>query len=145
VVSPADSSYALLVVHWLQDRFNLDLSLVSRLGGHSQPRTHRGKERFPGMTITYALMEKLEDICKKEPQRAKIITKARVFKLLTEPTGAVNGVVYEKDGQSITEYGPVIIATGGYGADYSETSLLKKYRPDILHLPTTNGTLPLSL
>merc|ERR1719510_1975771 len=34
-------------VEWLMDAFNLDLSLVARLGGHSQPRTHRGKERFP--------------------------------------------------------------------------------------------------
>ena len=38
---------------WNSARFDLDLSLVARLGGHSQPRTHRGKERFPGMTITY--------------------------------------------------------------------------------------------
>ncbi len=28
-------------VHWLQDSFALDLSLVSRLGGHSNERTHR--------------------------------------------------------------------------------------------------------
>jgi hypothetical protein len=42
-------------VEWLQDKFQLDLTLVSRLGGHSQPRTHRGKERFPGMTITYGM------------------------------------------------------------------------------------------
>ena len=39
-------------VEWLMDKFGLDLSLVARLGGHSQPRTHRGAERFPGMTIT---------------------------------------------------------------------------------------------
>mmetsp|Transcript_76492 Transcript_76492/g.145561 ORF Transcript_76492/g.145561 Transcript_76492/m.145561 type:complete len:149 (+) Transcript_76492:73-519(+) len=39
-------------VEWLMNAFDLDLSLVARLGGHSQPRTHRGKERFPGMTIT---------------------------------------------------------------------------------------------
>lgn len=45
---------------WLVEKFNLDLSLVARLGGHSQPRTHRGKERFPGMTITYALIQMLE-------------------------------------------------------------------------------------
>ena len=38
-------------VEWLMDKFNLDLSLVARLGGHSAPRTHRGKERFPGMMI----------------------------------------------------------------------------------------------
>jgi succinate dehydrogenase/fumarate reductase flavoprotein subunit len=30
-------------VEWLINNFGLDLSLVSRLGGHSQPRTHRGK------------------------------------------------------------------------------------------------------
>ena len=29
-------------VEWIQDKFGVDLSLVSRLGGHSQPRTHRG-------------------------------------------------------------------------------------------------------
>jgi succinate dehydrogenase/fumarate reductase flavoprotein subunit len=39
-------------VDWLVDRFGLDLSLVSRLGGHSQPRTHRGSAKFPGFTIT---------------------------------------------------------------------------------------------
>ncbi|RIB26862.1 succinate dehydrogenase/fumarate reductase flavo protein [Gigaspora rosea] len=44
------------------EKFKLDLSLVSRLGGHSQPRTHRGEEMFPGMTITYALMESIEEI-----------------------------------------------------------------------------------
>merc|ERR1719164_9845 len=49
-------------VDWCQDKFGVDLSLVSRLGGHSMPRTHRGKERFPGMTITYGLMERLEEI-----------------------------------------------------------------------------------
>merc|ERR1719487_2744007 len=52
-------------VEWLMDIFNLDLSLVARLGGHSQPRTHRGKERFPGMTITYALIQMLEKVAEK--------------------------------------------------------------------------------
>lgn len=46
-------------VNWLIERFNLDLSKVSRLGGHSEKRTHRGTQQFPGMTITYALMEKV--------------------------------------------------------------------------------------
>jgi hypothetical protein len=36
-------------VNWLQDKFALDLSKVARLGGHSQPRTHRGGAQFPGM------------------------------------------------------------------------------------------------
>ena len=46
-------------VDWLTGSFGLDLSLVSRLGGHSQPRTHRGNAKFPGFTITYALLERL--------------------------------------------------------------------------------------
>merc|ERR1719207_245112 len=50
---------------WLMDVFNLDLSLLARLGGHSMPRTHRGKERFPGMTITYALIQMVEKIAEK--------------------------------------------------------------------------------
>jgi flavocytochrome c len=128
-------------VEWLIDSFGLDLSLVSRLGGHSEPRTHRGKERFPGMTITYALMEKLEEIAEKDPKRARVIVNARVTKLITDSNGAITGVEYtnQKDGKVHREEGVVIIATGGYAADYSETSILKKVRPELLKFPTTNG------
>jgi len=126
-------------VEWLQDRFGLDLSLVSQLGGHSFPRTHRGKERFPGMTITYALMEKLEDISRADPKRAKVLVKANVKKLVRNNNGEVVGVEFEKDGKTHTEYGPVVLSTGGYAADFGEGSLLKKHRPDIYDLPTTNG------
>jgi len=126
-------------VEWLINAFGLDLSLVSRLGGHSFPRTHRGKERFPGMTITYALMEKMDDIAKAQPQHAQVLTLARATKLTTNSQGEVVGVVFEKNGQTYEESGPVIIATGGFGADFSSDSLLAKNRPDLMHLPTTNG------
>jgi len=33
----------------------------------------------------------------------------------------------------------VILCSGGFGADFGADSLLGKYRPDLLHLPTTNG------
>ncbi|BFZ63615.1 Osmotic growth protein [Saitoella coloradoensis] len=125
-------------VEWLQDSFGLDLSLVARLGGHSQPRTHRGKEMFPGMTITYALMEKLEEIAENEPTRARILKKAKVYKLIKEDDKVV-GVKYEHEGKQLEERGPVVLATGGYAADFGEDSLLKKFRPDIIDLSTTNG------
>merc|ERR1711953_327125 len=124
-------------VDWLIDKFDLDLSLVARLGGHSQPRTHRGEERFPGMTITYALIQMLEKIAEKT-DRARIITKAEVFKLIMNEN-AVVGLVYEKGGKDEKEFGPVVFASGGFGADFGSDSLLAKYRPDLLHLPTTNG------
>jgi len=36
--------------------------------------------------------------------------------------------------------GVVILATGGYAADFTDDSLLKKHRPDTFDLSTTNGT-----
>jgi len=123
---------------WLMDVFNLDLSLVARLGGHSMPRTHRGKERFPGMTITYALIQMVEKVAEKT-DKARIITKAKATTLCQNKAGAVTGVVYEKGGATFQEHGPVIICTGGFGADFTSNSLLAKFRPDLMHLPTTNG------
>merc|ERR1719194_167006 len=125
-------------VEWLMDNFKLDLSLVSRMGGHSNPRTHRGKEKFPGMTITYGLMEKLEDIADEDEDKARILLKSTVKELIYKDSTVI-GVKYEKDGKMFEEYGPVIVSTGGFGADFGDDSLLKKYRPDLLHLPTTNG------
>merc|ERR1711933_381441 len=124
-------------VDWLVDKFELDLSLIARLGGHSMPRTHRGKERFPGMTITYALMQAFEKIAETS-EKARIINKATVTKLL-QANGGVVGCVWEKAGVETKEYGPVILCSGGFGADFGSDSLLAKYRPDLLHLPTTNG------
>ena len=126
-------------VNWLMEKFDLDLSLISRLGGHSMPRTHRGKERFPGMTITFALMQMAERVMEKDADRCRIINKAFASKLITDDEGRVIGVEYEKGGKTYKEFGPVILATGGFGADFTSNSLLAKYRPDLMHLPTTNG------
>ncbi|KAI9268326.1 FAD binding domain-containing protein [Phascolomyces articulosus] len=130
-------------VEWLQDKFELDLSLVSRLGGHSFPRTHRGKEQFPGMTITYALMEGLEELAEKQPERVKIVKRARVEELIKNGDEVV-GVKYvlvgkDADGKVHEAHGPTILATGGYAADFGPNSLLKKHRPELFDLSTTNG------
>merc|ERR1712172_250649 len=53
--------------------------------------------------------------------------------------GACVGIKYEKGGKDFVEDGPVIFASGGFGADFTQQSLLAKYRPDLMHLPTTNG------
>ncbi|KAI1349336.1 FAD binding domain-containing protein [Xylaria sp. FL0043] len=127
-------------VEWLQDVFNLDLTLVSRLGGHSQPRTHRGHDaKFPGMAITYALMQRLEELAETEPERVQIIKKARVTGLNKEGN-KITGVQYETNGETSSVDGPVVLATGGYAADFGDTSLLKKHRPDTFGLATTNGS-----
>lgn len=125
---------------WLTKVFKIDLSLVSRLGGHSAERTHRGKEKFPGMTITYGLLNALEKIEEESKGvKAKIICKANVTELITE-NGKVIGVKYVLDEKkTFEEYGVVVLATGGFAADFGEDSLLRKYRPDLLKFSTTNG------
>eukprot|EP00808_Paulinella_micropora_P017111 g56316.t1 len=130
-------------VEWLMGGpFNLPLDTVSRLGGHSRPRTHRSKSggKFPGMMITYKLMQEMEAMCVTNPERCRIITKAQVTKLLADNDGAVVGVEYKRDGKTYCEPGAVVVSTGGYGAGVLDTnSVLSKLRPDIMSLPTTNG------
>merc|ERR1719195_2006742 len=90
------------------------------------------------MTITYALIQMLEKVAERT-DRARIITKARAHTLLTNPDGACVGLTYEVRGKDKKEYGAVILASGGFGADFTQNSLLAQYRPDLMHLPTTNG------
>merc|ERR1711920_1029819 len=70
--------------------------------------------------------------------RARIITKAEVCELICNGPNVV-GCCYRKGGKVEKEFGPVVFASGGFGADFGPTSLLATYRPDLLHLPTTNG------
>ena len=77
--------------------------------------------------------------CAEKIDRARIINKTRAHKLLTNSSGAVTGLVYKRGGTEFTENGPVILCSGGFGADFTQNSLLAQYRPDLMHLPTTNG------
>ena len=114
--------------------------LMFALSGHAFPRTHRGHDaKFPGMAITYALMQRLEELVEQDPDRVQVIKKAKVVSLNKEGN-IVTGCTYEFGGESHSVDGAVILATGGYAADFSDTSLLKKHRPDTFDLATTNGT-----
>ena len=45
--------------------------------GSSSTHSHSGQERFPGMTISYALLQTIEKMSEK-PGKMRIITTARV-------------------------------------------------------------------
>merc|ERR550514_353148 len=64
---------------------------------------------------------------------------ARATRLLTNRNAVCVGVQYEFHGKLLQEHGPVILCSGGFGADFTSGGLLAKWRPDLLHLPTTNG------
>ena len=91
------------------------------------------------MAITYALMQRLEELVQSDPDRVQVIKKAKVTSLNKE-NNTITGCTYEFNGESHSIDGVVILATGGYAADFSETSLLKQWRPDTFHLSSTNGT-----
>ena len=73
------------------------------------------------MTITYALIQMVDKIA--EIDKAKIITKTRVNELIITD-GACTRCVFEKGDASFKEFGSVIFASGGFGADFTQNSLL---------------------
>ena len=91
------------------------------------------------MAITYALMQRLEELVETDPDRMQVIKKAKVTSVNKEGN-KISGVTYEFSGEKHSVDGVVVLATGGYAADFSETSLLKKHRPDTFDLASTNGT-----
>ena len=76
------------------DKLKLDLPLVARLGGLSAHITHTGKDSFPCMTVTYALIQMVEKITEKSDE-AKIIT-----------DGARTGCIHVKGSADFKESGP---------------------------------------
>lgn len=90
------------------------------------------------MAITYALMQRFEELADQEPERVSLIKKAKVSKI-NKDGNSVTGVTYSFNGEETVVNGPVVLATGGYAADFTEDSLLKKHRPDTFDLSTTNG------
>lgn len=91
------------------------------------------------MAITYALMQRLEELSEQEPDRVQIVKKARVTNVNKEGN-LITGVTYELNGESQVADGVVVLATGGYAADFGNKSLLQEHRPDTFGLSSTNGT-----
>lgn len=84
-------------------------------------------------------MQRLEELVESDPERIQIIKKARVTKINKEGN-KISGVTYEFGGEESSIDGVVVLATGGYAADFGDSSLLKKHRPDTFDLASTNGT-----
>ena len=77
------------------------------------------------MTITCALIQMVE---KAAGKTGKARIKARVTELIVSG-GACTGGIYEKGEATFKEFGHVIFASGGFGADFTNNSLLAQYRP----------------
>lgn len=124
-------------VHWLSDECGVDLSAVAQLGGHSFARTHRGKGSLPpGFAIVSALMKKIEGADNVD------VLKKTTFKGFRKHSDFTADGIEVEDGEKNRRTllaNNIILATGGYSADFTSSSLLRRYRPDLVHLPLTNG------
>ena len=130
-------------IEWLVDEKGVDLSLVAQLGGHSVPRTHRGKGKTPpGASIVLTLLKQL-----KENPDFHLETGCTVTRVLKE-RNVVQGVEYtstsqdgEGEGDNLKVLkGPVVFASGGFGGDAN--GMLARYRPDLAGFPSTNEPRP---
>merc|ERR1719502_902844 len=122
-------------IRWLQDEFDLALDVVSRMGGHSNQRTHRTKSggKFPGMEITSALMKKYELLADQDDGTCDLVINSSLKGLVQDAAGRVVGITYEDADGALQEMraDAVVLCTGGYGAGGSQPgSLLSKVRPD---------------
>jgi len=121
---------------WLKS-YGIKLPVLSQNGGHSAARTHRPTKGGAGSYITQSLHRKLKksDLC-------QIINQAEVVRILTDSSNRVTGVAYVKDGVEKEVHSlAVVLASGGFAgsvARQAEKSILAKYRPDLVDLPTSN-------
>ncbi|KAK9422264.1 putative Flavocytochrome c [Seiridium unicorne] len=122
-------------VQWLVDEFDIDLSVVAPLGGHSIARTHRGAKSTPGFAIVSAILKKLG-----ENEKFQLTNLAEVLSLTQDEDGSVKGLRYMSEGRTQDLDGAVVFAAGGFAGD--ATGLMAKYRPDLAGLPSTNDERP---
>lgn len=134
----------------------LDLSAVSRCGGHSHGRTHRcpaqnGRPIPVGWKLVDTLRKKLTSL-----SNVEIITNSRVLNLLTElgpnNQNKVVGVeILKKNTETEEETreninaAAVILTSGGFGGQTAKhlpdgkSSLLNEFAPQLIDTATTNG------
>ena len=120
------------------NNFDIDITLLGQLGGHSVARTHRPTDsRF---VIGFYLISK---ISKKilESSDIKIYYNSTVIKLLkNETNNKIYGLKYKKDNSEYTIYcKAIILSSGGYGHDFGGHGLLNEYVPQLMNFPSTNG------
>ncbi|KAK6465329.1 FAD binding domain-containing protein [Scheffersomyces coipomensis] len=124
--------------------YNIDLSKITQLGGHSYARTHRPASKLPpGFAIISNLKNQIES--EKYSNLIQIIKNAKFNKFITDNSKSeVKGIEYVQDDiahELLVDN--IVLATGGFSADFNEAnpkeSLINQFRPDLIKFPSTNG------
>lgn len=134
-------------IHWLIDDLGVPLTALSQLGGHARKRTHRVPPRDDGtpVPVGYTIMQHARAAANGMDGidvRTSCTVKAIVKETCADGKEEITGVEYvDKDGATQTlKCDAVVITTGGFGFDHTDGSYMQKYRPDLVGVPTTNGS-----
>jgi len=136
-------------VEWFA-QYDLILSAISQCGGHEIARTHRQQPRTDGKPspVGFNIISGLKKYILNElKDDVTVLLNTRVQKIIKNSEGKVVGVQYETTDLETKETktdvlaaGAVILASGGYAHDWTETSLLRRFGDEKLkNIPTTNG------
>ena len=106
------------------------------MGGHAAKRTHRPQGGKPaGWTFVSAVKNSLEG--KVEYRTGHNVDKL----LLSDNRQSVVGLTFTADAKGMKKAQTIILATGGYGNDHTDTSLLQKHRPDLVDVRTQKNSV----
>ena len=138
---------------FIRERVGLELPSKAQLGGHSFARTYRPSTGMAGSEMVFAatklikkLVKETEAATEASQKRLELLFGTRMRELVLGEDGSVVGVTVETTDKAgtVTEQTlsapSVVLATGGYASDSDgKTSLLAKYRPDVIDFASTNG------
>ena len=126
------------------NNFDINITSLGILGGHSVARTHRPTDQN-NVIGSYLISKVSEKI--KTYDNIKILYNSTVNELLkNETTNEIYGLKYKKeseDDENMVYCKAIILTSGGYGHDFGENGLLKEFVPQYMNYPTTNGELTL--
>lgn len=134
-------------VHWLIDELGIPLTVLTQLGGHARKRTHRVPPRSDGtpVPVGFTIMQHARAAASAyEGIDIKVgCTMTEFVQAPTEDgTTEIGGIRYRDSLGAVHELvcDAVIITTGGFGYDFSDNGLMAQHRPDLVGVPTTNGS-----
>ena len=122
------------------NNFDIDITLLGQLGGHSVPRTHRPTDS--NFVIGSYLISKVSQVVKNSNKITIYYNSTLTELLKNENNNEVYGLKYKRNNESTDNKiycDAIILTSGGYGHDFGDDGLLKEFVPEYMNFPTTNG------
>ena len=87
-----------------------------------------------GVEVIVSLEQKIKEY--QNSNRLTILKAHKLEKMIIQDNEIKQVLLTSKEGEKILETNNLVLATGGFAAN---REMVAEYRPDLVHLPTTNG------